>query len=72
MSFNNFGDNGAQPSATPQEQGGFGAPGADQQPNSMGQQMDPAQPQGQFPGAPAGGPPGGPGPQASGEKTTLW
>ena len=69
MSFQNFGDNGAQPTATPQEQGGFGAPGADQQPNPMGQQMDQAQPQGQF--AQAGGPPSGPGPQ-SGEKTTLW
>ena len=71
MSYNNFGDAGVQPQQGEQDQGGFGAPGAQQQP-TMGQQMDPSQQQNQFPGAQPGAP-GAPGGQPGGDqKTTLW
>jgi len=73
MSFPNFGEGGAQPQQGNEEQGGYGAPGAPQQQNPMGQQMDPSQQQGQFPGAQQSGPPGSAGPQPGGDsKTTLW
>ena len=73
MSFPNFGEGGAQPQQGTEEQGGYGAPGEFQQQHSMGQQMDPAQQQNQFPGGPQQGPPGGPGSQPGGDqKTTLW
>lgn len=82
MSFPNFGEGGAQQQPGQEEQGGFeqggmeqgafGAPGAQQQ-HPMGQNMDPSQQQGQFPGGPQAGGPSGPGPQAGGDqKTTLW
>lgn len=70
MAYNNFGD-GAQPQQGAEEAAGFGAPGA-QQMGQMGQQMDPNQQQGQFPGGQPGGP-GAPGGQPGGDqKTTLW
>lgn len=84
MSFQNFGEGGAQPQGLGEEQGafdqgGFGGPGAPQQQdpmgqqNPMGQQMDPSQQQGQFQGAQQGGTPGAPGSQPGGDqKTTLW
>jgi hypothetical protein len=73
MSFPSFGEAGAQPQPATEEQGGFGAPGAAQQQNPIGQQMDPSQQQAQFPGAPQGGAPGAQGPQPGGDrKTTLW
>jgi len=81
MSFPNFGEAGQQPQQGGQEQGGMGAPGAQQTPNpmsqqmgqQMGQQMDPSQQQGQFQGGPQGGAPGGPGGSPGGDsKTTLW
>jgi len=74
MSFSNFGEGGAQPQQGGEEQGGYGAPGAPQQQTPMGQQMDPSQQHGQFPGAPPqGGAPGAPGSQPGGDqKTTLW
>jgi len=74
MSFQNF-EGGAPPQQPGnEEQNQFGAaPGGQQQPNQMGQQMDPSQQQGQFQGAPQGGPPGPGGPQPGGDqKTTLW
>ena len=83
MSFPTFGEGGAQQQPGQEEQGGFeqggyeqgggfGAPGAQQQ-HPMGQNMDPSQQQGQFPGGPQPGGPGAPGPQAGGDqKTTLW
>lgn len=82
MSFQNFGDGSAQPQQAPEEQAGYGGPGAPQQ-HPMGQQMDPSQQQGQFPGGPQqqgqfpGGPqqgaPGAPDSQGGGDqKTTLW
>ncbi|KAF2720445.1 RNA-binding domain-containing protein [Polychaeton citri CBS 116435] len=73
MSFNNFGEAGAQPQQAGQEQGAFGGPGAEQPQNPMGQQIDPSQQQGQFPGAPQGGaPPQQPSTPGSDSKTTLW
>ena len=69
MAYNNFGD-GAQPQQGAEEAAGFGAPGA-QQMGQMGQQMDPNQQQGQFPGAQSGAP-GPPGSQGGDSKTTLW
>lgn len=75
MSYQNFGDGNGQPPQATEEQGGYGGPGAPQQ-MPMGQQLDPSQQQGQFPGAPQqGGPgtPGGPGQPPGGDaKTTLW
>jgi hypothetical protein len=73
MNFQNFGDGTGQPQQGGEEQGGYGAPGAGQQPMQMGQQMDPSQQQNQFPGAPQAGGPGAPGAQPGGDqKTTLW
>ena len=84
MSFPNFGEGGQQPQQGGEQQGAFGAPGAGQEQNPMGQmgqqmgqqmdmghQMDPNQQQGQFPGTPGGGP-GGSGSQGGDQKTTLW
>lgn len=70
MSYQNFSEGNGQPQQGAEEQGGFGAA---QQQHQMGQQMDPSQQQGQFPGAPQAGGPGAPGSQPGGDqKTTLW
>lgn len=74
MSFPNF-EGGAQPPQQGgEEQGAFGATtGANQQPQPMGQQMDPSQQQGQFQGGPQVAATGPGGPQPGGDqKTTLW
>ena len=72
MSFPNFEGGQQAPQPTGEDQGGFGGPGANSQQPNMGQQMDPAQQQAQFPGA-QGGAPGAPGSQGSDhQKTTLW
>lgn len=75
MSFQQNFEGGAQPPQQGgEEQGGYGAaPGAPQQQPQLGQQMDPNQQQGQFPGAPPVGTPGSHGQQPGGDqKTTLW
>ncbi|KAF2483501.1 hypothetical protein BDY17DRAFT_310491 [Neohortaea acidophila] len=71
MSYQNFSEGNGQPQQGAEEQGGFGA-AQQQQQHQLGQQMDPSQQQGQFPGAPQAGGPGGPGSQGGDQKTTLW
>lgn len=75
MSYQQFGEGGAQPQAGSEEQGGFehggyGAPGGPPQQHQMGQQMDPQQ-QNVFPGQP-GAPGSSEGPAGGDQKTTLW